>query len=112
MTYMRSHRKQYSAFIETLSRRRSANTPAVLAASMFSDFDFSSARTVWKELSNSFGKLLHVSAIQFCASLSLPVSPPFSSFRIREAFSFGLSECVLLNQETLTFVSPASLAKF
>jgi len=48
---MSLHRKQHSGFIKTLSRRGTADSPAVLATGMFRDLDLSLSRTVGKDLS-------------------------------------------------------------
>jgi hypothetical protein len=51
-------------------------------------------------------------AIQFRFSFSLTLSVTLSRFCIREALGFCLSECVFLNQESLTLKSSASFAEF
>ncbi|MGH9968846.1 MAG: hypothetical protein ACREBG_13675 [Pyrinomonadaceae bacterium] len=85
--------------------------PLYFAASMFGDLQFSFSRTGREKLADSFGKLFYIALVQLRSSFSFPLGATLSGFRVGQAFSFGLVQCALFNQQSLTLVSPTRLTE-
>jgi hypothetical protein len=79
---------------------------------VFSDLQLSFSGTGGKKFADSFGKLFHIALVQLRSSFSFPLGATLSGFRVGQAFSFRLIQCVPFNQQSLSLVSPARFAEF
>lgn len=107
MSNMRNDCQSHRGFIQTFRRRRSSNSSAVLATSMFSYPRFSPGRTVGKEIPDSFRELSNIISIEFRLSFSFSFSPACSCIRVSQTFGFGCVQRSLFDQKSLPLIPPA-----